>query len=102
MPLIFTPSFPISPLQSLLKSLPSDFAGSPVVKKPPAKAGDTASIPAQRRSHKPWGNRARAPQLLKPQSKDHEPQLLKSACLESVLHNKSGQCNEKTVHHKEE
>ena len=33
-----------------------DFAGGPVVKDLPAKAGDTGSIPGLGRSHMPWGN----------------------------------------------
>ena len=42
-----------------------DFPGSPVVKNPPANAGDTDLIPGwELRSHVPWNNRARAPQLL--------------------------------------
>ena len=34
------------------------FPGGPVVKNPPAKAGDTGSIPGPRRSHVLQGNRA--------------------------------------------
>ena len=33
-----------------------DFPGSPVVKNPPANAGDTGLIPGPGRSHMPWGN----------------------------------------------
>ena len=32
------------------------FPGGPVVKNPPANAGDTGSIPAPGRSHTPWSN----------------------------------------------
>ena len=38
-----------------------DFPGGPVVKNPPANAGDTGSIPGVTRSHMPWGNLAPAP-----------------------------------------
>ena len=43
-----------------------DFPRGPVVENPPAGAGDTSSIPGLGRSHMPWGNEARALQLLKP------------------------------------
>ena len=43
-----------------------DFPGGPVVKNPPASAGDTGSIPGLGRSHVPRGNYAHAPQLLNP------------------------------------
>ena len=33
-----------------------DFSGGSVVKNPPAKAGDTGSIPGSERVHMPWGN----------------------------------------------
>ena len=33
-----------------------DFPGGTVVKDPPAKAGDTGSIPGLGRSHMPWSN----------------------------------------------
>ena len=33
-----------------------DIPGGPVMKNPPANAGDTGSIPGLRRSHMPWGN----------------------------------------------
>ena len=39
----------------LLKLL-LDFPGGPVVKNPPADAGDTGSIADPGRSHMPWGN----------------------------------------------
>ena len=35
----------------ILKSLYKDFPGSPVVKNPPANAGDTGLIPDRGRSH---------------------------------------------------
>ena len=33
-----------------------DFSGGSVVENPPAKAGDTGSIPGSERFHMPWGN----------------------------------------------
>ena len=42
-----------------------DFPGGPVVENPPAKAGETGSIPGLGRSHIPWGGLAPAPQLQK-------------------------------------
>ena len=33
-----------------------DFPGGPVVKNPPANAGDTGLIPGLRRFHTQWGN----------------------------------------------
>ena len=53
-----------------------NFPGGAVVKNPPANAGDTDSIPGPGRSHMPWRNEARAPQLLSLRSRAHEPQLL--------------------------
>ena len=40
------------------------FPGGSVVKNLPANVGDTGSIPGPGRSHVPWSNQARAPQLL--------------------------------------
>ena len=45
----------------------NDFLGGAVVKNPPAKAGDTGSIPDLGRHHVPWSNYVRA-QLLQPMS----------------------------------
>ena len=36
--------------------LASDFFGGPVIENPPAKAGDTGSVPGPGRSHMLWGN----------------------------------------------
>ena len=44
----------------------------------------------------------RVPQLLSLCSRAHEPQLLKPACLESVLHNKRSHHDEKPRHRNEE
>ena len=40
------------------------FPGGAVVESPPANAGDTGSSPGLGRSHVPWSNWAREPQLL--------------------------------------
>ena len=42
------------------------FPGGPVVKNPPANAGDTGSIPGPGRFHMPQGSWAHEPQLLSP------------------------------------
>ena len=73
-----------------------------MVKNPPANAGDMGSIPGLGRSHMPWSNSARAPQLLSLHSRAREPQLLKPAHLEPVLRNKRSHRNEKSTHHNEE
>ena len=38
------------------KDSEKDFPGGPMVKNPPAKAGNTGSIPGQERFHVPWSN----------------------------------------------
>ena len=43
-----------------------DFPGGPVVKNPPANAGDPGSVPGLGRFRVQWGNQAHALQLLKP------------------------------------
>ena len=86
----------------VLKSVFLGFPGGAVDKNLPANAGDTGSIPGPGRSHMPWSNEARAPQLLSLRSRAREPQLLKPAHLEPVLRNKRSHCNEKPTHHKEE
>ena len=48
----------------IIKMKERDFPGSPVVKNPPANAGDTGLSPGLGRSHMPWGNYAHVPQLL--------------------------------------
>ena len=53
-----------------------DFPGGAVVKNPPANVGDTGLSPGPGRSHMPWSNKARVPQLLSLCSRAHEPQLL--------------------------
>ena len=40
------------------------FPGGAVVENPPANAGDTGSSPGLGRSHMPWSNWSREPQLL--------------------------------------
>ena len=51
------------------------FPGSSVVKNPPASAEDTGSIPDPGRSHIPWSNKARVPQLLSLCSRARQLQL---------------------------
>ena len=84
------------------KAAPRDFPGGTAVRNPPANAGDMGSSPGLGRSHMPWSNWARAPQLLSLCSRAREPQLLKPTCLEPVLHNKRSHRNEKPVHRNEE
>ena len=67
-----------------------DLPGGPVIRNPPADAGDMGWIPGLGRSHVPWGNKIQAPQLLKP------------ALLDFVLHNKRSHRNEKPTHHSED
>ena len=46
---------------TVVESLGLDFPGGPVVKNPPANAGDTGLISGPGRSHMPWINKACAP-----------------------------------------
>ena len=69
----------------------------PVVKNPPANAGHKGSIPGPGRSHMPWSNYAREPQLLSQRTTTTEP-----AGLEPMLCNERSHHNEKPVHHNEE
>ena len=73
-----------------------------MVKNLPANAGDMGWSPGLGRSHMPQSNEAHAPRLLSPCSRAHEPQLLKPAHLEPVLHNKRSHRNEKPIHCNEE
>ena len=52
------------PKTKTLKKRFLGFSGSPVVKNPPANAGDAGLIPGPGRSHMPQSNQARAPRLL--------------------------------------
>ena len=63
-------------LKVKLRKHSQDFPCGAVVKNPPANAGNTGSSPDPGRSHMPWSNEARAPQLLSLRSRAHEPQLL--------------------------
>ena len=72
------------PKTKTLKKRFLGFSGSPVVKNPPANAGDAGLIPGPGISHMPQSNQARAPRLLslcsgawKAQLPAHVPQLLK-------------------------
>ena len=51
--------------QDLIRNTREGFPGGAVVKNPPASAGDTGSSPGLGRSHMPWSNEARVPQLLR-------------------------------------
>ena len=88
--------------KSVLKTLLLGFPGGAVVKNPPANAGDMGSSPGPGRSHMQRSNYARALQLLSMRSRAREPQLLKPACLEPVLHNKTSHRSEKPAHCNEE
>ena len=66
------------------KQMVSGFPDGPVVKNPPADAGDEGLIPGQGGFHMPWGSWAQEPQLLSPSP--HE----------SVLHSQRSNCNEKS------
>ena len=63
-------------LKLTFKNQRGDFPGGAVSKNLPANAGDTGSSPGPGRSHMPWSNEARVPQLLSLCSRAHEPQLL--------------------------
>ena len=52
------------------------FPGGSVVKNLPAIAGDAGLSPDPGRSHMPWSNKARAPQLLSLCLRAREPQVL--------------------------
>ena len=54
------------PQHGLQEKAKRDVPGGPVVKNPPANAGDTGLIPGPGRSDMPRSTEARAPQLLKP------------------------------------
>ena len=76
--------------QSRNKNVLEDIAGGPVVKNPPANAGDTGSIPGLGRSYMLRSNQAHAPQLLKP-----------THALEPVLSNKRSHRSEEPMHRNE-
>ena len=48
--------FPIPTKKQTLKYMSWDFPGGPMVKNPPANAGDMGSIPGSGRSHVPQSN----------------------------------------------
>ena len=48
----------------MFKNSPQGFPGGAVVENLPANAGDTGSSPGLGRSHMPWSDQAREPQLL--------------------------------------
>ena len=104
-----TPSLSTSLFLFFSLRLDPGFPGGAVVENPPAKAGDTGSIPSLGRSHMPRSSSARAPQLLSLCSRACEPQLLSpraattEACVpRAVLHNERSHRNEKPPHCNEE
>lgn len=68
-----------------------DFSGGSVGKNLPAKGGNTGSISGLRRFHMTRSNHACVPQLLSPNSRVQELQLLKPTCIKPML------CNEKAT-----
>ena len=78
------------------------FPGGAVVGSLPANAGDAGSSPGLGRSHMPWSNWARAPQLLSLRSRACKPQLLRPACLEPMLRSRRGHRDEEPTHRGEE
>ena len=64
-----------------LAAAAADFLGGPVVKSPPANAGDMGSIPCSRRLHMPWGNKATEPQLMSLCSRARELQTTETWAL---------------------
>lgn len=76
-------SFPSLPLHfpiavfpdSILKEPSGGLPDGSVVKRSPAKAGDTGWIPEPGTSHMPQGNQAHTPQLLSPRSTTTETAL---------------------------
>ena len=76
-----------------LKEVCTDFPGGPVVKNPPANAGDMGSIPSSGRFHMPWGN-------LSPCAATTEPVYYVSwspSALGPMLYDKRSLYNEKPV-----
>ena len=72
-----------------------NFPGGGVDKNLPAHAGDTDSIPGPGRVHMLQSNQAQVPQLLSLSSRAGEQQLQRLCALNSVLHSKRSQHNEK-------
>ena len=84
-------SFPIKRSQEMRQNLERrvsqrDFPGGTVVGSPPANAGDMGLIAGPGRSHMPWSNEARVPQLLSLRSRAHEPQLLSLCATTTEAH----------------
>ena len=75
------------------------FPGGSVVKNPPASAGDVGLIPDLGRSHKPWSNRARAPQPLSLRSSAWNRSYWSPRAPEPVLCTKRSHRSEKPKHH---
>ena len=71
----------------------------PVVKYPPANAGDKGATPGPGRSHLLWSNQARVPQQLNLYSGAQERHYWSPCTLEHVLHNKRSHPSEKPQPH---
>ena len=85
------------------------FPGGTAVKNPPSSAGDTGLSPSPGRSHMPWSNWARAPQLLSLCSRACEPQLLSPSATTTEARTPRARApqqekppNEKPAHHNQE
>ena len=72
-----------------------NFPGGAVDKNLPAHAGDTDSIPGPGRVHMLQSNQAQVPQLLSLSSRTRKQQLRRLSALNSALHSKRSQHNEK-------
>ena len=60
--------------------------GVAVVKNLSCNVRDIGFIPGMERSHMPWGNKVRVPQLLSLHSRVHEPQLLSPSSATTEIH----------------
>ena len=67
-------------LDSTLFAIPVNCPGGPVIKSPPANAGDTGSIPGLGRVHMPWGNSTCTTWLLSPWATTTEVHAPSSPC----------------------
>ena len=73
--------------KDIIKNTQEYFPGGPVVKNPPANAGDMGSVSGPERFHMLQSNQA------------HMPQLLSRHTLGPTFHNKRNCHSEKTIHH---
>ena len=77
-----------------IKNSTEGFPGGPVVKNPPANAGNMGLTPRLGGSHTLRSSQAREPQLLSLCSKARELQLPRPASLEPELHSKRSQSSQ--------